>query len=103
MDMAGQLNVYYDGMVRFWSLEDLPEKIAVLRKYQRQYTTDHVKINTMKLFLDGTNESGNSASLHEHINDPGNYGEIMMEKEELIRCLLMCNDECLDLHIRSFQ
>ena len=99
MDMAGQLNVYYDGMVRFWSLEDLPEKIAVLRKYQRQYTTDHVKINTMKLFLDGTNESGNSASLHEHINDPGNYGEIMMEKEELIRCLLMCNDECLDLHI----
>ena len=59
--------LYYDGMVRFWSYEDLPEKIAKLREYQKLYTTDHIKFNTMKLFLDGTNESGNSASLHEHI------------------------------------
>lgn len=53
----------------------------------------------MKLFLDGTNESGNSASLHEHINDPGNFGEIMMETEELTKCFLLCNREGLDLHI----
>lgn len=53
----------------------------------------------MKLFLDGTNESGNSASLHEHIHNPGSYGEMMMEKEELIQCFLLCNRENLDLHI----
>lgn len=99
MDMAGELNVYYDGMVRFWNFNDLPEKIEKLREYQRLYTTEHIKINTLKLFLDGTNESGNSASLHEHINEPGNYGEIMMEKDELVKCLLMCNREGLDLHI----
>ena len=73
LDKVGKLNVYYDGMVRFWNYEDLPEKIAKLREYQKLYTTDHIKINTMKLFLDGTNESGNSASLHEHIHDPGNF------------------------------
>ncbi len=56
---------------RFWRYNDLPEKIAKLREYSKLYTTEHIKINTMKLFLDGTNESGNSASLHEHINDPG--------------------------------
>lgn len=99
MDKAGSLNVYYDGMVRFWSIEDLSEKIGKLREYQKLYTTEHIKVNTMKLFLDGTNESGNSASLHEHINDPGNYGEIMMETEELTKCILMCNDEGLDIHI----
>ena len=52
LDKAGRLNAYYDGMVRFWSYEDLPEKIAKLREYQKLYTTDHIKVNTMKLFLD---------------------------------------------------
>lgn len=99
MDMAGKLHTYYDASVRFWKYEDLPEKIAKLREYSELYTTEHIKFNTMKLFLDGTNESGNSASLHEHINDPGNFGEIMMETEELTQCYLLCNREGLDLHI----
>lgn len=99
LDQEGKLKVYYDGMVRFWKYGDLPEKIAKLREYQENFTTKHIKINTMKLFLDGTNESGNSASLHEHIHDPGNYGEIMMETEELTKCFLLCNKEGLDLHI----
>lgn len=99
LDQANQLNTYYDGMVRFWNYKDLPEKIAKLKEYQRRYTTDHIKINTMKLFLDGTNESGNSASLHEHIHEPGNYGQIMMETHELTKCFMLCNKEGLDLHI----
>jgi predicted amidohydrolase YtcJ len=95
------LNVYYDGIVRFWSYEDLPEKIAELRKYQEKYTSKHMKINTMKLFLDGTNESGNSALLSPHLNDPSgeNYGEIKMDTEELKNCFLLCNKEGLDMHI----
>lgn len=99
MDKAGELYLYYDAAVRFWKYEDLPEKIAKLREYQKRYGSEHIKLNTMKLFLDGTNESGNSASLHEHINDPGNYGEIMMETDELTQCFLLCNREGLDLHI----
>src|SRR5699024_6136278 len=70
MDMAGELKLYYDGIVRFFRFEDLSEKIEILRTYQKKYTTNRIKINTLKLFLDGTNESGNSASLHPHINDP---------------------------------
>lgn len=99
MDLAGELNTYYDGMVRFWSLKDLPEKIKKAKEYQRLYSSSHIKINTMKLFLDGTNESGNSASLHGHINEPDNYGEIMMEMEELRDCFVLCNKESLDIHI----
>lgn len=99
LDKVGELNLYYDGSVRFWTYKDLPEKIQKLREYQKKYSTDHIKINTMKLFLDGTNESGNSASLHEHINDPGNYGEIMMETPELTECFMLCNQEGLDMHL----
>jgi Predicted metal-dependent hydrolase with the TIM-barrel fold len=101
LDKEGKLNVYYDGMVRFWSYEDLPEKIQVLRDYARKYSSRHIKFNTMKLFLDGTNESGNSALLTPHLNDPSgqNYGEIKMEAEELKKCFLLCNREGVDVHI----
>ena len=101
LDKAGELSLYYDGIVRFRSLEDLPEKIAELKRYREKYATKRIKFNTVKLFLDGTNESGNSALLAPHLNDPsgGNYGEIKMEKEELKECFLLCNREGLDLHI----
>lgn len=101
LDKEGKLHVYYDGIVRFWSFSDLPEKIAELHRYQEKYTSKHMKINTVKLFLDGTNESGNSALLEPHINDATgqNYGELKMEEEELKDCMLLCNEEAVDLHI----
>ena len=101
LDQEGKLNVYYDGMVRFWSYEDLPEKIADLRSYAKKFSSRHIKFNTMKLFLDGTNEGGNSAMLTPHLNDPSgkNYGEIKMEADELKKCFLLCNREGLDVHI----
>lgn len=101
LDEAGKMNVYYDGISRFWSYQDLPEKIEILREYSRKYGGKHMKFNTMKLFLDGTNESGNGASLEAFQNDPTgtNFGEIKMETEELAKCFVLCNREGLDLHI----
>ena len=101
LDEAGKMNAYYDGISRFYSYSDLPEKIEVLRSYEKKYGGKHIKFNTMKLFLDGTNESGNSASLGPFKNDPSgmNFGEIKMETDELAKCFLLCNHEGLDLHI----
>lgn len=70
LDKAGKLHTYYDGCVRYYTLADLPEKIAFLREMNSRYQSEHIKLNTMKLFLDGTNETGNSASLHPHVNEP---------------------------------
>ncbi|MDO4544990.1 MAG: amidohydrolase family protein [Bacillota bacterium] len=101
LEKQGKLKVFYDAAVRFWSYEDLPEKIALLRDYQKKYGGGQLQIRTMKLFLDGTNEAGNGALLEPHINDPQkeNYGEIKMERDELVNCLLLCNEEGLDVHI----
>ena len=101
LDEAGKMNVYYDGINRFWSYSDLPEKIDELKRYAKKYNAKHMKFNTMKLFLDGTNETGNSALLEPHKNDPTgtNYGEIKLDTEELTKCFLLCNREAVDLHI----
>lgn len=101
LDRQGKLNLYYDGAVRFWSIEDLPEKIAELKTLRGKYQSKHIKMDMMKLFLDGTNESGNSALLEPLINDPTgtNYGEIKMDTKELKECFLLCNAEGVDLQI----
>lgn len=101
LDMAGRLPTYYDGAVRFYSLDDLPDKIRFCKEMNRKYGTKHLKINTMKFFLDGTNEIGNSALLQPHVNDPTgtNYGAIAVDEDELKDCFLLCNREGVDLHI----
>lgn len=101
MDKAGTLNMYYEGTCLLNSFSELDDCIATLRDWQRKYTSDHVSIHTVKCFLDGTNEMGNSASLEPHCNDPSgtNYGEINMTQEELTKVLLRLNEEKLDLHI----
>lgn len=101
LDKEGRLNMYYEGTCQLMNLDQLDECVATIREWQKKYRTKHVDIHTVKLFLDGTNEIGNSASLEPHYNDPTgtNYGEMNMTEEELVTLLIRLNEEKLDLHI----
>lgn len=101
LDRKGKLNTYYDGIVRFDNERELYDKILELKYLRNKYANNHIKFNTMKHFLDGTNESGNCGVLEPFANDPNgdDYGVISMTEEELIRCMLILNNENLDLHL----
>ncbi len=104
LDRRGELNLFYEGAVRFRSSSDLPEAIGRLRDYQRRYGGEHVRLRTLKLFLDGTNESGNSAVLAPlcgggHGEAEGSTGDIGMEADELAACFVRCDREDVDVHI----
>lgn len=101
LDKAGKLNMYYEGTCLLEEFNKLDECIAEIRKWQENYTSEHVRIHTMKFFLDQTNEMGTGASLEPHKNDPTgqNYGELNMSEEELTKVLLRLNKEGIDLHI----
>lgn len=101
MEKRGELKTYYDGYVRCDSLSELPQKLDTAQRYQKEYGSGHIKINTMKLFLDGTNESGNSYLVGPKSNDPEgkDHGSIGMSKEDLIEYMLCCNDRGFDVHI----
>ena len=60
LDKQGKLNTYFGRCCAFFGVwKDLPEKnCRAFGDLQKKYTNKHMKINTMKLFLDGTNESG---------------------------------------------
>ena len=101
MDSEGRLNMYYEGTCLLESYDRLDECIATLKDWQKKYTNEHVRLHTVKFFLDRTNEMGNSASLEPLYNDPSgtNYGEINMSEAELTDTLLRLNREKIDLHI----
>ena len=101
MDKAGKLHLYYDSMCLLENMSELEDCIASIKRWQALYSSKHVSAHTMKIFLDGTNEMGNSASLEAHYNDPTgtNYGEINFSKEELVKILLRLNEEKIDLHV----
>lgn len=101
LDCDGKLKVYYEGAPRFRSLADLPDAIATVRRYQAAYGSDRIRIRTLKLFLDGTNECGNSALIEPLSSDPTgqHHGEIQMETDELTDCLALCNEADVDVHI----
>jgi hypothetical protein len=101
LDREGALRLHYEGAPRFRTRSDLPDAIATVRRYQAEYGSDRLRIRTLKLFLDGTNESANSAVLEPFTSDPAgtDLGDIQMDTPELIDCLLLLNGEGVDLHI----
>ena len=97
----GGLNMHYEGAVRFRSSADLPAAIDLARQYDDEFGSSNIRIRTVKLFLDGTNELGNSAVLDPLLseNNAGPLGAIQMESAELAECLDACNRARIDIHI----
>jgi predicted amidohydrolase YtcJ len=98
LDDEGRLNMYYSAAVVFNSLEGLPQAIAQVRRLQEGYGREHVNVQAVKLFLDGTNEVRTGAVLEPFLGD-GDYGTLRMSEEDLTAALMQLNDEAIDIHI----
>lgn len=110
MEQNGKLHFYYDASIRCDSLRELPDQIRLLREWRRKYATEHITLNTIKLFLDGTAASGSAGMLEPLANDPAgtNCGTTALDYEELVEYIRICNAEKLDVHMhivgdRSFR
>lgn len=101
LDRRGELNMHYEGAVRFRSRADIAATIELVRRYDDEFGSENIRVRTLKLFLDGTNELGSSAVLEPLLSteNAGPLGAIQMEAAELIECLEFCNRAGVDLHI----
>ncbi len=101
MDKAGNLNMFYEGASLMSTCDDIDEAVQRVRDWSEKYTTKHVHINTIKFFMDGTNEMGDSSSLEPMKNDPSqtDYGVMNASEEELTKVMVRLNQEKIDLHI----
>ena len=98
MDVAGQLNMYYDMSAVLGDFADLEDTITYIHYLNDTYATDHVKMDTMKIFYDGTNELGDSALIDGTVEDPDNHGYMIFDREETKTVISRCNEEGIDVH-----
>ena len=103
LDQEGRLGMFYEGASILSAVEDIDESIATLRDWQQKYTTGHIRINTIKFFIDGTNEMGDCLSTEPFHNDPTGtyYGEAMATMDEMRDVMVRLNSERLDFHVHT--
>ncbi|MBR0456883.1 MAG: amidohydrolase family protein [Firmicutes bacterium] len=100
-DKAGKLGLFYDATSILSDVADLDECIATLRHWQENYSSDHIRCNTVKFFLDGNNEMGDMLSVEPFRNDPSGeyYGQSYATLEEMIEVIVRLNEEKIDFHV----
>lgn len=103
LDQRGKLGMFFDGAFNMGTVDGLEEAIATVRDWQGKYTSEHVKINTVKFFIDGTNELGDCLSTEPFYNDPTgtNYGHANATTEQMTDTLVRLNEEKMDFHVHT--
>lgn len=103
LDQRGRLGMYFDGAHLLGAVEELDDTIATIRDWQEKYTSEHIKINVVKFFIDGTNELGDCLSTEPFHNDPEgkNCGEANATMEEMAAVMVRLNSEKLDFHVHT--
>lgn len=95
----GRLNHYYHTMPLLNSFDDLEETIKTANEWREKYNDEHIIVDSIKYFLDGTNELGTGAVIEPFIDDPNNFGKINMSEDELTVVFERLNQENLSIQI----
>ncbi|MBO5535239.1 MAG: amidohydrolase family protein, partial [Clostridia bacterium] len=100
LDRQGRLPVYVDGcyvVAASWQAE---EGLRELKRFREEYNTEHLKVHTLKIFMDGTIRIHTGAMTIPYVDVP-ETGTPAFNKDELAVLLKQLNAEGLDLHLHT--
>ena len=100
LDQQGKLPIYVDGCFVISSAREVEEGLKELKRFQREYNTEHMKVHTLKLFMDGTLKLHSGAMVTPYA-DTGDMGCNAINLEELVALLKVLNEEGLDFHVHT--
>ncbi len=100
LDRQGRLPVYVDGCYVISSQREEAEGMEELKRLRREYQTEHLKIHTLKIFMDGTLKPHTAAMVTPY-EDTHTTGITAFTKEELCEILIKLNEEGLDMHLHT--
>ena len=100
LDEQGKLPVHVEGCYVVAAKWEVEQGLKELKRYREKYNTENMKINTMKIFMDGTQTIHTAAMVtpYEGTND---VGGIAFNKEDLAEVIKKLNAEGLDLHLHT--
>ena len=100
LDRQGKLPVYVDGCYTLTRPEKMKEAVEEAKRYQREFNTEHLKVHTLKIFMDGTLKI-QTAALITPYEDTGAVGATTFDKEGIAELLKLLNEAGLDLHLHT--
>ncbi len=99
LDREGRMPLRYEGTCDVFVPQQVDDAIAELKRLRRLYGGDRLRFNTIKMYMDGSNENRTGAVLDPYEDDPENMGTTMMSVAELRDFLIELHREKIDLHI----
>ena len=100
LDKQGKLPVYVDGSLVVNAEKDAEQGLRELKRIQREYNTEHLKVHTMKIFMDGTQKIHTAAMVTPYA-DVHTLGSTAFTAEGIAKLLKELNEADLDLHLHT--
>lgn len=101
LEEAGRLPVRYHGSHFIYSANDLPNAIDNLKRMRAQYEGELLKLNTVKLFLDGILELRTASVTEPYLGTDGEVGGAAFSQEQMRDFFLEAHKEKIDIHIHT--
>ena len=100
LDEQGKLPVYVDGSLVINAERDAKEGLEELKRFRSEYNTEHLRVRTMKIFMDGTQKIHTAAMVTPYV-DVKTLGTTAFSAEGIAKLLKELNDADLDLHLHT--
>ena len=100
MDLEGKLPVYIDGCYMLTRPAKLEQALEGLKRFNREFNTEHMKVHTLKILLDGTQKIHTAAMVTPYA-DTGELGATAFDAEGMAYILKSLNEAGLDLHVHT--
>lgn len=99
-DESGELPVYIQGSYYIYNPAQLDNAIKELKRYNEDYSSEHVKVDIMKIMMDGT-MNGRTAAMFDNYADTDSKGNTLLDVDTLTNFIKKLNEEGIDLHVHT--
>ncbi len=99
LDIEGKLPIYVDGCYVLTQPAKLREAMEGVKRFQREFDTEHMKVHTLKIFMDGTMKIETAAMVTPYTD--GVMGATAFNAQQVAEILKELNEAGLDLHVHT--
>lgn len=99
LDIEGKLPIYVDGCYVLTQPAKLSEAMEGVKRFQQEFNTEHMKVHTLKIFMDGTMKIETAAMVTPYEDDV--LGATAFNAEQMAQIVKELNEAGLDLHVHT--
>ncbi len=100
MDQEGKLPIYIDGCYVLTRPSKMQEAIEEVKRFNCKFQSEHLKVHTLKIFMDGTLKIETAAQVTPYV-DTGVTGTTAFKPAQVAEILKALNEAGLDLHVHT--